>query len=297
MKMKNEPRVVCIGNFDGVHRGHQALLLAAQQVSPHVIVLTFEPHPRQIFSPDTKPFRITTPEQKNDLLRRYGAREIITMPFSRDFASMSAEEFISNIIRKQAKADYVVVGEDFHFGKDRAGHVSMLQTHADKGEFGLTVLALAGDGDKWSSTNIRGALHIGDIALANHMLGWRYNLSALVVEGDKRGRELGFPTANQYPGDRQLPSYGVYASWVHHQGKRYKGATNIGIRPMFHSAVPLVETHLLDFDGDLYGQNLTVEPVVKLRDEARYDTLDALVTQIAADCAQARELLGSPGHE
>lgn len=291
--MKTDPRIVCIGNFDGVHKGHQALLAAAQEVSPHVVILTFEPHPRQVFQPDAKPFRITTPQQKNDLLRAFGAREIITMPFSQAFASMSAEEFIETIIRKQAKADHVVVGGDFHFGKDRGGNAETLRHHADKGAFGLTVLDLVGQGDKYSSTNIRGALNIGDMQMANAMLGWAYSLTAEVIEGDKRGRKMGFPTANQTPGDRLLPSYGVYASWVHLDGRRLMGATNIGIRPMFQSETPVVETHILDFDGDLYGRDLTVEPVRKLRDEAKYDSLDALVAQIAADCAKVRELLGS----
>ncbi len=289
----NLPRVVCIGNFDGVHRGHQALLQAAADISPHVIALTFEPHPRELFRPNDPPFRINSPAQKNDLLRRFGAREIITMPFTWEFAALTAEEFVEKIIIKQTKADHVVVGSDFHFGKDRAGNIALLQAYADKGKFALTVLPLVGDKDKWSSTNVRGALHLGDMMLASEILGWDYAIQGEVVKGDQRGRTMGFPTANMKLDRLMPPAFGVYASFVYLYGQRYMGATNIGIRPMFESALPLIETHIFDFDQDIYGQILSIQPVKRLRGEAKYESLEALITQIGADCKAARELLTS----
>lgn len=288
------PRALCIGNFDGVHKGHQALLNAAKAVSSHVVALSFEPHPRQIFQPDAPPFRITTPEQKRHLLRRFGAVEVITWPFSRDLAAVPAPLFIEHVLLKQCRADIIIVGEDFHFGKDRDGNIALLQSYADQGAFDLVVVPLHGEaGDRYSSSLIREMLKDGDMASASTALGWNYCIESEVVRGDQRGRTMGFPTANQILGDRLAPAYGVYASFVWIDGVRYLGATNIGIRPMFEVAQPLVETHIFDFDRDIYGQMIGIEPVARLRGEKKYDDLETLIAAIANDCKEARELLTS----
>lgn len=294
MTPNSAPRAVCIGNFDGVHKGHQALLDAARAASSHVIALSFEPHPRQVFQPDAPPFRITTPTQKNNLLRKSGAIEIITWPFSRDLAAVPPAIFIEQVLKKQCRADVIVVGEDFHFGKNREGNVEMLKSFAAKGAFELIVVpAQGGAGERYSSSLVREKLQEGDIKGANDVLGREYRIEGEVVRGDQRGRTMGFPTANQVPGDRLCPAYGVYASHIWIDGARYLGATNIGIRPMFEVSQPLVETHIFDFDRDLYGQTIGVEPVARLRSEKKYDTLDELIAAIAEDCKKARELLTS----
>ena len=295
LKFKNDPRALCIGNFDGVHRGHRALLDAAKALSDHVVVLTFDPHPRAVFKAGAEPFLITSAAHKNRLLRHYGATEIITWPFSLDLAAVPAALFVEQVIIKQTQASHVVVGEGFRFGQNREGDTDLLQSYADKGKFTLTVVpAQQEDGTTISSTNIRAALAAGDMDTANHLLGHAYTIEETVVQGDQRGREMGFPTANQrVAAGCMLPSFGIYASYAVIDGKRYNACTMIGIRPMFEVKEPIIETHILDFDGDLYGRTLIVEPVAKLRDEAKYEGMDALIAQIADDCNQARALLTS----
>lgn len=296
MCMKNEPRVLCIGNFDGVHKGHQALLRKANELSPHVIVLTFDPHPKIIFNPETAPFLITTNVRKHDLLRQYGAREVTSWIFSLDLAAVPASVFLQEVITKQIKPDHIMVGADFRFGKNRDGDAVLIESMSKKGRYETHVVdAINDDRDmRYSSSRVREALSRGDINHATDILGHPFYIEEIVIEGDKRGREMGFPTANQARSPYMiLPSYGVYASYVYVDGVRHKACTNIGIRPMFEVKKPLVETHILDFDGDLYGKNLRVEPVKKLRVEAKYDSLDALVKQISIDCKTARELLTS----
>lgn len=295
MKFKNDPRALVIGNFDGVHRGHQALLNKALELSPHVVVLSFDPHPRLVFKPDSEPFLITDTAHKNRLLRRFGATEIITWPFSMDLAVVPADVFLKEVIVKQAQPEFIVVGEDFQFGKDRGGGTQMLRDYRMKGRYQLEIVSEVKDSaEKISSTAIRKALAAGAMDAANRELGWNYAIEETVIEGDKRGREIGFPTANQRVAEHvMLPSYGIYASIADIGGKRYKACTSIGIRPMFEVKQPIVETHILGFDGDLYGQTLRVEPVKKLRDEAKYDSLDALTAQIAQDCKDAEALLVS----
>lgn len=295
MKFKNDPRALCIGNFDGVHRGHRALLDAALGLSPHVVVLTFDPHPRRVFQPDAPPFLINSPAHKNRLLRHYGVTEIITWPFSADLAAVPADLFIEHVIIKQTQANHVIVGADFQFGKNREGTVETLQAWADKGKFTLTIVPFANEGgEKISSTAIRTALAEGDIASANKELGWNYAIEEMVVKGDQRGREIGFPTANQrISAGCMLPQFGIYASVVALEGKRHMACTSIGMRPMFAVTEPIIETHILDWDGDLYGKTLHVEPFMRLRGEEKYNSLEALVAQIGEDCIQARGLLTS----
>ncbi len=296
MNMKIEPRVLCIGNFDGVHRGHQAILEQAKSISPHVIILTFDPHPKIIFNPETAPFLINSTNQKHDLLRTYGAREITSWPFSLDLAAVPASVFVEEVIIKQIKPDHILVGADFRFGKNRDGDPTLLDDMSNKGRFETHIIEAIIDDRamRYSSSRVREALSRGDINRTTTILGHPFYIEEIVIDGDKRGREMGFPTANQARSPYMiLPSYGVYASYAHINGKRHKACTNVGIRPTFKVKDPLVETHIFDFDGDLYGQNLRVELVQKLRGEEKYDHLNDLIKQITIDCQNARELLTS----
>ena len=295
--------VLAIGNFDGVHRGHQTLLaktraLAAQMGAP-AGVLTFEPHPRVYFQPLTPPFRITSPQLKARLLGGFGVDVLYTLDFAQALAQMPADEFINRILIEALQVRAVVIGPDFHFGKGRAGHAETLR------DAGLDVHVLQpfcdradiADGDVVSATRIRGLLQAGDIAGANALLGWDWQIDGIVSHGDKRGRELGYPTANVPLGATQHPAYGIYAGWVNlpdggSPDKWRPAIANIGIRPMFVTNNALVEAYLFDFTGDLYGQRIAFRPLQRLREEAKFDGLDALLVQMARDCEQARGLLG-----
>ncbi|MCB1539014.1 MAG: bifunctional riboflavin kinase/FAD synthetase [Rhodospirillales bacterium] len=286
--------VVAIGNFDGVHLGHAALLARARAIADAqgrpLVAVTFEPHPRAFFNPDAPPFRLTPETVKARRLKELDVDEVQILDFNAIMAGLSAAQFVDMIVVGHLDAAHVVVGSDFHFGKGRAGHVDTLQ--AD-GRFQVTAVTLEAAGDApVSSTRIRAALKEGDIAAANAMLGWAWEIEGPVVHGDARGRELGYPTANMPLGETCVPAHGVYAARVLIDGEWRMGAANIGIRPMFATPEPLLEVYVLDFSGDLYGQTLRVQPVRKLRDEAKFDTLDALKAQIAQDVARAREILG-----
>ncbi|MCB1556269.1 MAG: bifunctional riboflavin kinase/FAD synthetase [Alphaproteobacteria bacterium] len=287
--------VVAIGNFDGVHRGHQALLQAAKTEARKqgrtLGVLTFEPHPRRLFRPDEAPFRLTPPALKAERLAACGVDVLYALPFHWDFASRSAEDFAHTVLRQGLQPATIVVGADFCFGQLRKGTVETLRAA------GLSVISLDkvthDTGDVVSSSAIRSALRRGEIAKANALLGWEWEIRGAVIHGDKRGRELGYPTANIPLGETLHPSYGVYAAqaWIPGEKQWRSAAVNIGIRPMFALSEGLMEAHILDFSGDLYGQTLRVRPLKRLRGEAKFDSLDALVAQIEADCLETRTLL------
>jgi riboflavin kinase/FMN adenylyltransferase len=287
--------VLAIGNFDGVHRGHQALLAAARVSADKngtpMGVMTFEPHPRRLFRPDDPPFRITPPAVKHRRLAESGVDFILSLPFDWNFASQSAQDFIDRVLKAGPDPAHIVVGSDFAFGQLRKGTP---QTLRDAG-FAVTVLdKVADEGeDPLSSSRIREALCRGEIATANDMLGWAWEIEGIVVKGDQRGRTIGFPTANVMLGDTLHPAYGIYATWVQIEGEAQwrPAATNIGIRPMFELKVGQVEAYIMDYSGDLYGTALRIRPVARLRGEAKFDSLDALVAQIEKDCADARDIL------
>ncbi len=287
--------VLVIGNFDGVHRGHRVLLNLANAIAQEkkipLGVLTFEPHPRRLFRPDDPPFRLTPAPVKARLLEGCGVDLLFSLTFDWDFASQSAETFIDKVLKNGIAPSHIVIGDDFRFGQLRKGSADMLR------ETGFSVTALSKEQDGGaviSSSTIRQALAEGKIDEANHLLGWEWEIEGPVVKGDQRGRTLGFPTANVHLGETLHPAYGVYAARVLIEGEWHwrAAAVNIGIRPMFELPLGQVEAHILDFDGDIYGKKLRVRPVKRLRGEARFENLDALVTQIRKDCAEARAVLG-----
>ena len=285
--------VIAIGNFDGVHLGHQDVLGHARAlVDKHdydFCVLTFSPHPRQIFQPNIAPFRISNDVSKADLFS-----EIIkpdryeVLDFTPDFQHMAAEDFISGILIEKLNAGIVIVGQDFHFGYKRSGNIKTLQSHHEFETIAADLIAVGGD--VVSSTRVRNHLKNAEIVQANALLGWEWYIQSEVVHGDKRGRELGYPTANMHFGDTIVPDHGIYAVRVQIEGQDEwrNGAATIGIRPMFETAMPMLETFIFDFDGDLYGQDLKIKPVQKIRNEMKFDNLDDVKTQMAADCVGAR---------
>lgn len=289
--------VIAIGNFDGVHRGHQILLNKAKEkaleLGVKAGVLTFSPHPREIFKSEAKPFRLTSDHQKQYLLEHLCQMDVLAMlNFDTEFAGWSAEKFIDDILIKGLGARHIIVGHDFCFGKKRSGNTDMLKQQS---AFSTTVVDVLSDdkGTVFSSSEIRNALRRGDMDKANSLLGWEWFLEGEIIHGDKRGRELGYPTANMRLGNFLCPATGIYAVRVKIEGENEwrLGAANIGIRPMFRAEEPLCETFIFDFDGDLYGKTLQVKPVEFLRGEAKFDSLETLIAQMDKDCAQARKIL------
>lgn len=288
--------VIAIGNFDGVHLGHRALLKTAKDMARKenlkLGVLTFEPHPRKLFSSDETPFRITPPATKHKLLKDCGVDFVVSLNFDWDFASQSAQDFVGRILKDALSPHHIFIGEDFKFGQLRKGNA---QTIKDFG-IGVTTLSPIGNSTqtKYSSSDIRSFIKSGDIKSANAILGWDWELSGVIFRGDRRGHELGYPTANVLMGDTIHPAYGIYATWVRIDGEHEwrMAATNIGIRPMFEVKVGQVEAHILDFeDRDIYDRVLTIRPIERLRGEAKFNSLDDLIVQMAKDCAQARDVL------
>ncbi len=287
--------VIAIGNFDGVHRGHQALLqkakdIAAAEEKP-LGVLTFEPHPRALFQPDAPPYRITTPELKAWRLEEFGVDLLYALEFDWDFASQSAQDFIQKILIEGLGAAHIIVGKDFRFGQLRKGTPEDIEAAGLKATI-IEKVADASDGEL-SSTHIRQLLSQGEMSAASKLLGWNWEMRGIVAKGDQRGRELGFPTANFDLGNVIHPAYGVYAARVQIEGEQEwrSAAINIGIRPMFEVHDARVESYILDFSGDIYGKNLRVQPIKRLRGEAKFNSLQELIEQMEKDCAAAREIL------
>ena len=294
--------IVALGNFDGFHLGHQAVVGRAIQRGFHerrpVIVATFDPHPVRFFKPNLPPFRLTTLDQRETLFAHAGADAMLVFEFTRELASMDAEEFVAQVLARQIAAAGVVTGDDFSFGKGRAGDVALLKSLGDR--HGVTAEAVAQvvlDGERISSGRIREALVAGDSGLATHMLSRDYAIEGVVQRGDQRGRTLGYPTANMVLGDYQRPRYGIYAVRVAldangpNGGSEHPGVASLGVRPTFDPPQELLETHLLDFDGDLYGRRIEVGLHAFIRDEKKFDDVDALVAHMKDDEAQARHLL------
>lgn len=284
-----------IGNFDGVHLGHQAVLgqLAerAAELQVPVTVITFEPQPREYFSPATAPARLTRFREKVEALRRYGVDRVVCLRFDERLAHLEPEDFIRRILLDGLDVKYLVVGDDFCFGRERAGTFAMLeQTGVEYGFPVVNMHTFDIDDSRVSSTRIRVALSEGDLAAAEALLGRQYRMSGRVAHGDKRGREIGFPTANIHLHRTATPVAGVFAVEMFGiSGEPVPGVANVGTRPTVDGTRTLLEVHLFDFNADIYGQHVQVAFLHKIRDEQRYDSFEALKQQIELDVQQARE--------
>jgi len=289
--------VIALGNFDGFHLGHQAVVGRAVQRGAHerrpVIVATFDPHPVRHFKPDTPPFRLTTLDQRERLFAHAGADAMLVFKFGAELASTTAEDFVAKLLAEQLGAAGVVTGEDFTFGKGRGGNATLLRelgaVHDIEAE---TVAPVLLDGTRISSGLIREALMAADPGSATRLLSRPFAIEGIVVHGDKRGRALGWPTANVELGNYQRPAYGIYAVRVTlDDGSEHDGVASLGVRPTFDPPRELLEAVLFDFDGDLYGRTIEIALHHYLRPEAKFDSVEALKAQMDADAAQARELL------
>ena len=301
---------VAIGAFDGVHRGHQAVIAAARDAARRLgaplAVVSFDPHPRRWFQPDAAPFRLMTPAQMARALQPLGVDRLYLLPFDADMAAMSDESFARQVLSGPQAARsaagrsdglairHAAVGFDFTYGKGRTGSPEGLRRHGETLGFGVTVVDRIDDPDglKLSSSGVREALKAGDMTRAAAILGRPFAIEGEVIHGDKRGRTIGVPTANVSMGDYMRPAYGVYAVRTRlPDGRVIDGVANLGVRPMFEIDQPLLEVWLFDFDADLYGQTVETELVAFLRGEMAFDGLDALRSQIDRDAEAARAAL------
>lgn len=291
--------VVAIGNFDGVHRGHQAVLDRALEEARRrgvpALVLTFEPHPRTVFRPETPVFILTPAPVKARIIEALGFDAVVEQPFTRGFAGLSAEDFVIDILENRLGISHVVTGFDFHFGKNRQGGPAFLMESGERHGFGVTLVdAFRDEGTEIvSSSRIRALLTEGDVAEAAGLLGYRFTVESEVVHGQKLGRELGFPTANMSLDPAVSLKHGIYAARLRRaDGTLHDGVANFGRRPTVTDAgVPLLETFVFDFSGSLYGESCSVSLFGYLRGELKFDGLEPLVAQMTRDAAEARSLL------
>jgi len=288
---------IIIGNLDGVHRGHQAVLKQARAIADaknlSTLVLTFDPHPNDVLRGWTPP-RLATLERRVELLRRHGADQVVVEPFTSELAGFSPDRFAKELLAERLDARTVVVGENFRFGARRAGDLDALRRFGEKLGFDLEVAEVIGDDrGPYSSSRVRDAVLRGDLDEATHLLGRRHSLSGFVEQGDQRGRTIGFPTANIGGVTEVLPPHGVYAVFA---GER-PGVMNLGVRPTVDGKTLRLEVHLFDFDGDLYGAPMRVHLVKRIREEKKFAGLDELKAQIALDAEVARRALSglTPG--
>lgn len=287
-----------IGNFDGVHLGHRSVIDLARDAAPDAPlgVVTFEPHPREHFAPDAPPFRLMGREARASRLEKLGVRKLYELPFNANLSALTPLEFARDVLCAGLGLAHVVVGADFCFGKGRSGTAKDLEAFGEEFGFGVTIAPLmAKETETVSSTAIRTALTEGRTRDAAAMLGHWHRIEGPVIGGEQRGRDLGFPTANMSIDGLHPPAFGVYAVLVDvldgpHRGS-YHGAASIGVRPMFGVNTPNIETYLFDFRGDLYGTPLSVALVEHLRGEETFDSVDALIAQMDADCTRARRIL------
>lgn len=291
---------VAIGNFDGVHLGHQSVIDIARNAAPDAPlgILTFEPHPRVYFAPDAPPFRLMSREARASRLEKLGVDMLYELNFNAALAALAPEEFAQRVLNDGFRFSHVVVGADFCFGKGRSGTADDLKAYGESMGFGVTIAPLMAHTDVTvSSTAIRRALSDGNARDAAAMLGHWHRIEGPVIGGEQRGRELGYPTANMSIDGLHPPAFGVYAVLVDvlegpHEGS-YHGVASMGIRPMFGENRPNLETFIFDFAGDLYGTPLSVALIEHLRPEEKFDGLNALITQMDADSAQARKILAA----
>lgn len=289
-------RVLAIGNFDGLHLGHRALLerltAEARQHGLPPAVMTFEPHPRELFTPEQAPARLTSLREKLALLDSCGIEEVFLLHFSRKLAGLTAEEFIERVLVRGLAVRHLMIGDDFRFGKGRAGDFAMLQAAGQQHGFGVEAMhTIEIDGERVSSSAVRDALGGGDLEHAARLLGRPYSISGRVVHGGKIGRKLGFPTANIQLKRKRVALTGVFAATLSGIDKRHlPGAASLGVRPTLGAGLqPVLEVHLFDFDREIYGAHVSVHLLHKLRDEAKYASFEALTAQIARDVQATQE--------
>jgi riboflavin kinase / FMN adenylyltransferase len=290
--------VMAIGNFDGVHLGHKALITEAKRLAQYhdtaAAVLTFEPHARAFFRPDEPMFRLTAPDLKAEFIEHAGGDGVITLGFNAALAGMTADAFVDQLLVERFGVSGVVIGENFRFGKGKAGTPSFLGTKGDQHGFDVSVLtAVTQDGDAVSSTRIRNALAQGQIDVATRLLGREWRVRAVVAHGDKRGRLLGYPTANLILPVGTNLKYGIYAVWAAVNGERHAAVASFGSRPTFDNGAPRLEVHLFDFSGDLYGQIMDVALVGYIRPELKFDGVEPLIRQMDDDSRIAKALLNA----
>ena len=292
--------IVALGNFDGFHLGHQAVVGRAVARAFHerrpVMVATFDPHPVKFFKPDIPPFRLTSLDQRQSLFAHAGADAMLVFEFGAELASMDAEEFVADVLAKRIGVAGVVTGDDFSFGKGRRGDAALLaRIGAEHGVGAESVAQVLLEGERISSGRVREALIDGDTGTATHMLSRDYAIEGTVQKGDQRGRELGYPTANLTLGDYQRPKYGIYAVRVTlDDGSEHPGVASLGVRPTFEPPQELLEAHLFDFDGDLYDRKIEVALHAYIREEKRFDAIEPLIAHMREDEAHARRLLALP---
>ncbi|MEO6582557.1 MAG: bifunctional riboflavin kinase/FAD synthetase [Sphingomicrobium sp.] len=289
--------LLALGNFDGFHLGHQAVVGRAVARGFHerrpVIVATFDPHPVRHFKPDVRPFRLTSLDQRERMFAHAGADAMLVFGFGTELAATTAEDFVARLLAERIGAAGVITGDDFTFGKGRGGNVAVLrEVGAAHGIVAEAVAPVLLDGERISSGRIREALAAGDPGAATRLLSRPFAVQGVVEHGDGRGRDLGYPTANLRLGDYQRPAYGIYAAHVRlDDGREVPAVSSLGIRPTFQPPVELLEAHLFDFDEDLYGQTVEVALHAYIRPEEKFDDLAALTARMGEDEAAARRLL------
>lgn len=290
---------IAIGNFDGVHRGHQAVLEAALRVARErgipAVGVTFEPHPRDVFRPDHPVFRLTPPPVKARLVEAVGLDGLVSIPFSADFAAQSPEEFVQRVLVEELAIRHVVVGWNFHFGQGRHGTPQKLRELGELHGFTVDVIPPfeTEDGYTVSSSEVRDRLGEGVLAEAAGLLGWHWFFEGTVVDGDKRGRTIGFPTANIRLPQHVRLSEGVYAVFAVVDGIRLAGVASWGRRPTFDNGAPVFETFVFDFSGDLYGKTIAIIPITYLRPELKFDGVAGLIEQMNRDAEEGRAMLAA----
>lgn len=288
---------VTIGNFDGVHRGHAPILekltQEASSENRKSVVITFDPHPKKILNPEIKPFYlITTIEEKISLMERQGIDAMLIIPFSLEFSRITSEEFIRQILWDKLRIRKIFIGHDYTFGKNKEGNETFLKTFGKKLGFEVAVINAVTLGvEVVSSTRLRFAILDGDVRTAAALLGRPYNISGIVVEGEKRGRLLGFPTANINSDKLLIPARGVYAVTVGLEERQYSGVLNIGVNPTFANGELSIEIYLIDFNENIYGKSLNICFIERIRDEIKFDAPEKLIGQIKRDVDQAKAIL------
>ncbi len=283
--VQHRPRKLAVGEFDGVHRGHREVIRGSDTV------LTFEPHPRTVVAPDSAPKLLTSLDAKADQIASLGVEELVVIPFDGSFAAQTAQEFIDHVLVEQLGAERVSVGENFRFGNRARGDAELLRS---QDAFETVVAELVEvDGEIVSSTHIRGLVAAGDVGVAARFLGAPFHMRGPIVHGDKRGRTLGFPTANLVPEPRLVvPDHGIYACRAEVDGESHVAAVNVGVRPTFKTGRGLlVEAFLLDFDRDIYDRELRLDFLERLRGERRFESVDTLIEQMGRDVAETRRIV------